>query len=49
MSRRFRRVLLVTPKIVSHEKEQQRIMLGGVTPRIIIQEEEEELLGILVE
>lgn len=40
------RLVIVTPKIIVQEEEEEKLNLGGVTPRVILQEEEEELLGI---
>lgn len=40
------RLVIVTPKIITQEEEEQKLNLGGVTPRVIIRDAEEELLGI---
>ncbi len=42
------RLLVITPRVIIQEEEEQQVVIT-VTPRLIIQEEEEELLGIPVE
>jgi len=45
--KKLRTFLLITPKMLIKEEEESRLILGGVTPKIIIDpNEEEELLGI---